>query len=54
MAEIDSGPDSLGDEVRTSFASGIADDLLDQLVIRLQDEYGVSVNQAAINRALSF
>jgi peptidyl-prolyl cis-trans isomerase D len=39
---------------RDAFGSGLADDLLDQLVARLQGLYGVTVNQAAIQQALSF
>ncbi len=48
------GPDTVPEDLRDSFASGLADDLLDELVARLQDEYEVTVNQSAINRALSF
>jgi peptidyl-prolyl cis-trans isomerase D len=48
------GPDSLPEDVRNSFASGMADDLLDQLVTRLQTEYEVEVNRGAVQRALSF
>jgi peptidyl-prolyl cis-trans isomerase D len=42
------------EEARNSFASGLADDLLDQLVARLQTEYAVRVDQAAVQRALAF
>jgi peptidyl-prolyl cis-trans isomerase D len=45
---------TLADESKTSFSSGLADDLLDQLVARLQGEYDVQVDEAAIQRALSF
>lgn len=48
------GPDAVPEEARNSFASGMADDLLDQMVTRLQEDHGVGVNQSAINRALSF
>jgi peptidyl-prolyl cis-trans isomerase D len=48
------GPDAVPDEARKQFASGISDDLLDQLVARLQGEYEVSINQSAIDQALSF
>lgn len=48
------GPDSVPEEARNTFASGFADDLLDQLVARLQTEYAVSVDQAAVQRALAF
>jgi peptidyl-prolyl cis-trans isomerase D len=49
-----SGPDAVAERDRKAFASGLADDLLDQLVAQLQSQYGVSVDQAAIARALSF
>ncbi|WP_312798032.1 SurA N-terminal domain-containing protein [Tianweitania sp.] len=45
---------SLGEEQARRFNTGIADDLLDQLVARLQGEYSVQVNRAAIDRALAF
>lgn len=45
---------TLPDEEKKSFAAGLADDLLDQLVARLQAEYGVSIDEPAIQRALSF
>lgn len=48
------GPESLPEQTRASYASGFADDLLDQLVVRLQNEYQVRVNQNAIRQALSF
>lgn len=45
---------SIPDERQQSISAGVADDLLDQLVVRLQGEYDVEVDQAAIQRALSF
>jgi peptidyl-prolyl cis-trans isomerase D len=45
---------SLGDEQIRRFNTGMADDLLDQLVARLQGEYSVQVNRAAIDSALAF
>lgn len=51
---IDAGAESLPEDLRNALKSGLADDLLEQLIVRLQDEYGVTVNQAAIDRALSF
>ncbi|MCV0396832.1 MAG: peptidyl-prolyl cis-trans isomerase [Rhizobiaceae bacterium] len=48
------GPDALDPNVRRNFAQGMADDLLDQLVARLQGEMEVTVNRTAINNALSF
>jgi peptidyl-prolyl cis-trans isomerase D len=48
------GPDSVPEEQRNAFSSGLADDLLDQLVARLQTEYAVTVDQAAVQQALAF
>jgi peptidyl-prolyl cis-trans isomerase D len=48
------GPDSVPEETKKVFASGLADDLLDQLVARLQTEYTVKVDRAAIDHALAF
>ena len=41
---------SVPEDAQKSFASGIADDLLDQLVAKLQSEYGVDVDQPPIAR----
>ncbi|MVA98960.1 peptidylprolyl isomerase [Nitratireductor sp. CAU 1489] len=46
--------ESVPPENRENFRTGLADDLLDQLVTKLRDEYEVTVNQAAIQQALSF
>ena len=46
--------DSVPETDREAFASAVADDLVDQLVSRLQSEYGVVVNNTAIQQALSF
>jgi peptidyl-prolyl cis-trans isomerase D len=54
VAPFDSSPESVPPDQQTAFSSGMADDLLDQLVALLQTRYPVSVNQAAINQALSF
>ena len=51
---VDVGPDSVPQEVRDRFANGIGDDLLDQLVTRLQSQYAVTVDRAAMQQALSF
>ena len=51
---MDAGPDSVPQEIRTRFAGGLADDLLDQLVTRLQGQYDVTVDRGAIQQALSF
>jgi peptidyl-prolyl cis-trans isomerase D len=45
---------ALPDQTKTSYSSGLADDLLDQLVARLQAEYDVEIDQGAIQRALAF
>lgn len=45
---------SVPEDAQKSFASGMADDLLDQLVAKLQGEYGVTVNRTAIDQALAF
>lgn len=49
-----SGPEAVAEDQRKAYAQGMADDLLDQLVAVLQAEYGVSIDRAAINQALSF
>jgi peptidyl-prolyl cis-trans isomerase D len=48
------GPEAISDENRKAYASGMADDLLDQLVGRLQSEFVVTSNPAAIQQALNF
>lgn len=48
------GADLISEENKQGFASGMADDMLDQLVAKLQAEYGVTTNPAAIQQALSF
>ena len=45
---------SVAEDVQKSFSSGLADDLLDQLVARLQAEYGVAVDRTALAQALAF
>ena len=51
---VDAGPDAVPPQVRDRFASGLADDLLDQLVTRLQGQYEVRIDRAAMQQALSF
>jgi peptidyl-prolyl cis-trans isomerase D len=51
---VGAGPDSVPDDAKRSFGSGMSNDLLEQLVARLQGEYPVSVDQAAIDRALAY
>ena len=41
------------EDAQRTFAQGISDDLLDQLVAQLQGEYQVKVDQGAITRALA-
>ncbi|MBX3567192.1 MAG: SurA N-terminal domain-containing protein [Rhizobiaceae bacterium] len=49
-----SDPAAVPEGEQNAFASGLADDLLDQLVAQLQTQYDVYVDQAAVARALSF
>ena len=49
-----SGPDAVPEDARKAFSSGMADDLLDELVAVLQAEYGVNIDRSAINQALAF
>jgi len=49
-----SGPDAVAEAERKSLSSGLADDLLDELVARLQTEYGVMIDRDAIARAHTF
>jgi peptidyl-prolyl cis-trans isomerase D len=46
--------DSIAPDMRQRMTTGMADDLLDQMVSRLQTVYPVAVNQSAVNQALSF
>lgn len=46
--------ESIAPDMRDAFRSGWSDDLLDQMVADLQERYEVTVNQAAIQQALSF
>jgi len=48
------GADAVPEQNQAAFASGMADDLLDQLVAKLTTEYGVTTNPVAIQQALSF
>lgn len=47
-------PGSVDEQLRNQFASGLGDDMLDQLVARLQSQYAVTVNQNAIRQAMNF
>lgn len=44
---------SVPEEARNAFASGMADDMLDELVAKLQTQYDVSIDQAAITQAMN-
>lgn len=45
---------SVAEEARDAFAAGMADDLLDQFVAKLQSQYRVTINRALIDQALAF
>lgn len=51
---VGAGPETVPEDARQSFARGMSDDLLDELVTRLQTEYGVTVDRNAIAQALAF
>jgi peptidyl-prolyl cis-trans isomerase D len=51
---LDAGPESLPEDVRKRFASGVGDDLLEQMVTMLQSQYSVAIDRNAIQQALSF
>jgi peptidyl-prolyl cis-trans isomerase D len=44
---------SVPEDLQKSFATGISDDLLDQLVAQLQTQYPVKVDQIAISQAMA-
>jgi peptidyl-prolyl cis-trans isomerase D len=47
------GAEIVSEQVRDNVQSSLADDLLDQMVAKLQSQYAVTVNQSAIERALA-
>ncbi len=49
-----SGPDTIPEASRKNFSEGMSNDLLDQLVARLQGKYDVRINRNAIDRAMAF
>jgi peptidyl-prolyl cis-trans isomerase D len=49
-----SGPDAVPEAERRNYSTGLVNDMLDQLVARLEGEYPVRVDQAAMTRALAF
>lgn len=54
FAPASAGPEAVPAQTQEAIASGMADDLLDQLVAQLQAQYGVTINRSAISQALSF
>lgn len=54
VVPMDAGPDAVPEQERRQLAGLLADDLLDQLVARLQTQYTVSIDRNAIAQALSF
>lgn len=46
------GASSVPEDAQKSFASGLSDDLLDQLVAQLQTQYEVRIDRAAVEQAL--
>lgn len=51
---VDAGPASVAENLKKQYASGLSNDLLDQIVTRLQSQYEVTVNREAASRALNF
>jgi len=51
---LDTDAASVPQQTADSLSSGLADDLLDQMVAKLRGQYGVSVNRNAMAQALSF
>lgn len=51
---IASGPDAIDEGTRDGLAQALSNDLMDQLVAVLQTRYEITVNQRAIDQALSF
>jgi peptidyl-prolyl cis-trans isomerase D len=51
---VASGPDAVSADARRGYESGLAEDMLSQLVARLEGEHEVRVDQSAIDRALAF
>jgi peptidyl-prolyl cis-trans isomerase D len=49
----DKSPGAVPEEQKKRASSAVSDDLLDQLVARLQSEYPITVNQALLERALA-
>jgi peptidyl-prolyl cis-trans isomerase D len=54
FAPATASADALPDDLAQSVQQNLSNDLVNQLVTRLQTEHGVTVNQSAIQQALSF
>jgi peptidyl-prolyl cis-trans isomerase D len=54
FAPANASGDTLPENVARNYAGGLGDDLLEQLVTRLQSQYSVTVNQGTVQQALSF
>ncbi len=48
------GAQAIPEQERNALSSAFSDDLLDQLVAKLQNQFGVTMDRAALQRALSF
>jgi peptidyl-prolyl cis-trans isomerase D len=46
------GPEALGEQQRTSYAQGLRNDLLDQMISQLETKYTVQINREAAEQAL--
>ncbi len=49
-----SGPEAVPEDAQKDFSTGLADDLLGQLVARLETDFPVSVDQSVMSQALAF
>jgi len=47
------GPESVDADVKKTLVAGMSNDILDQLVMKLQNQYEVTVNQNAMERAIN-
>src|SRR5690606_35116933 len=46
--------EAINQQTKDALAAGLSDDLIDQLVAKLQGQYSISVDRSAIQQALSF
>lgn len=51
---INATAEAIGQQTKDGLSAGLSDDLIDQLVARLQTQYAVTVDRSAIQQALSF